>query len=84
MLQEMDTETHRYRAAWLDAEHELGQIAETLSDALGCTGGHVDALHLAEAAAGAILMARLREYGHLTRQTQHRKPRQPRRERAFA
>lgn len=52
---EIDTETHRYRRLWLDSAHELGQVAECLSDALAWQPAHEgempDALELAQVAA---------------------------------
>lgn len=49
----------QYRQLWLDSEHELGQVAETLAAALGWQPTEADplpnALELAEAAAERIL-----------------------------
>ena len=86
-----ETETHRYRRLWLDAAHELGQVAVALAEALDwprCDGPNgrasddvpLDALALADEAA-----QRIAELPRLITTTRHRQPRQPvRREREFA
>ena len=53
-----ETETHLYRRLWLNSEHELGQIAETLAEAIGWqpTDDQIlpDALELAQVAAARL------------------------------
>lgn len=55
LYEQDETETHQYRRLWLDAEHELGMVAELLADATGWqpsdTQPMPDALELAERAA---------------------------------